>query len=174
MSDLCFDVALRWSGTGREGAGEIETDDLAFELSAPESMGGRGIGTNPKELLVCAVSSCYTATLSAALRRSRLPVESLAMNATGTVTGFPGHARFARIVVSPTILGGDVTRRTEYEVAADDAHDRCFIGRAPAPEVVYEVGSVTVREHDQAMSPADRGRPAREGADERSLAGRAV
>jgi peroxiredoxin-like protein len=155
MSDLSFDVELMWSESEGKGAGEIQTDDLVFELSGPESMGGRGVGTNPEELLVCAVSSCYTATLFGVLRRARLPVDSLAVNATGTVTGFPGHARFARITVNPTILGGDAERGPEYEAAATIAHDRCFIGRALAPEVVYEVGSVRVRE-DAALAVEER------------------
>jgi peroxiredoxin-like protein len=145
MDDLNFDVELSWSGTGREGAGAIQTDDLLLELSAPESMGGRGVGTNPEELLVCAVSSCFTATLFGVLRHARLPVDSLAIRASGTVTGFPGHARFARIVVTPTILGGDSARQSEYEAAAADAHDRCFIGQTLAADVTYEVGSVEVR-----------------------------
>ena len=156
MSDLTFNAELMWSGTGREGAGEIQTDGLALELSGPESMGGRGVGTNPEELLVCAVSSCFTATLFGVLRRAQLPADSLAVAANGTVTGFPGHARFARIVVSPTILGGDVERHPEYEAAASIAHDRCFIGRALAPEVVYEVGSVGCKKMRRSMPPSDR------------------
>lgn len=155
MSDLSFDVELMWSETGGKGAGEIQTDDLVLELSGPRSMGGRGVGTNPEELLVCAVSSCYTATLFGVLRRAQLPVDSLAVGASGTVTGFPGHARFARIVVSPTILGGDVERDPEYEAAAAIAHDRCFIGHTLAPEVIYEVGSVRVRE-DAALDADER------------------
>jgi hypothetical protein len=115
MNDLRFQIELRWSGTGRDGAGEILTDDLRLELSA-------------------------------ALDRAKLPVDSLAVDASGTVTGLPGPARFAGIVVRPTILGGDLTRQPEYEAAARLAHDRCFIGRALAPEVSYEVGSVQVRE----------------------------
>ena len=101
MSDLSFDVELMWSETEGKGAGEIQTDDLVLELSGPESMGGRGVGTNPEELLVCAVSSCFTATLFGVLRRAKLPVDSLEVDASGTVTGFPGHARFARIVGQP-------------------------------------------------------------------------
>jgi peroxiredoxin-like protein len=160
MSGLSFDVELSWSGTGREGAGEIQTDDLVLALSGPQSMGGRGAGTNPEELLVCAVSSCYTATLFALLRRAQLPADSLAVAAIGTVTGFPGHARFARIVISPTVVGGDAARRAEYEAAASVAHERCFIGRALAPEVAYQVGSVQVR--DSALTtPSDHALPAR-------------
>ncbi|MGH2966364.1 MAG: OsmC family protein [Solirubrobacterales bacterium] len=162
MSDLGFDVELRWSGTGRQGAGEIQTDDLALELSAPESMGGRGVGTNPEELLVCAVASCYTATLSGVLRRAQLPVDSLAVSAGGTVSGFPRHARFARIAVSPTVLGGDVARQAEYEVAAGLARDRCFIGHTLRPEVAYEVGSVRVLGDAVPAAAGDDGLPAGE------------
>ena len=154
MKDLRFDLELRWSGTGRDGGGEIHTDDDSIDLSAPESMGGRGVGTNPEELLVCAVSSCYTATLFGVLRRARLPVASLAVDASGGVTGFPGKARFDRLAVSPTILGGDPSRQDEYETAAVLAHDRCLIGHTLAPEVSYEVGSVRVQE-EAALAPAD-------------------
>lgn len=147
-SDLDYDVQLSWFGAGRDGAGRIGTDDLVLEFSAPASMGGRGVGTNPEELLVSAVSSCYTATLFAVLRRAGLPVRSLAVKARGTVTGFPARARFARIVVEPTVLGGDRGRQDEYEAAADAAHDRCFIGHTLAPEVGYQVGAVDVREAD--------------------------
>lgn len=144
MSDLDFDVQVSWSETGRSGAGRISTHDAVQELSTPASMGGRGAGTNPEELLVAAVSSCYTATLFGVLRRGRLPVSSVTVSARGTVTGFPGAARFERIMVSPTILEGDLSRRGEYEQAAQTAHERCFIGATLAAGVVYEVGPVEI------------------------------
>jgi peroxiredoxin-like protein len=158
MSDLNFNAELTWSTIERKGRGEIQADGLAVELSGPKSMGGLGVGTNPEELLVCAVSSCYIATLFGVLRHAQLPVSSLTVDASGTVTGFPAHARFSSIVVNPTILGGDVERHLEYETAANVAHRRCFIGRTLASEVSYEVGSVRVRE-DAALE-ADEGPPA--------------
>jgi peroxiredoxin-like protein len=174
MGELSFNVELRWSGTGRDGAGEIQADGLALELSGPKSMGGRGVGTSPEELLVCAVSSCYTATLFAVLRRVRLPVDSVAVAAIGTVTGFPRQARFATILVSPTILGGAPDRQEEYEASAIFAHERCFIGHSLAPEVDYKVGSVTVQA-EVALAPVADIRRRRESAapveaDERPLA----
>jgi len=144
MQELPFQVELEWSGSGREGAGRIVTDDLELELSTPASMGGRGTGTNPEELLVCAVASCYSATLSGLLRRAGLPASSLSVDARGSVTGYPGGARFERIVVSPTIIDGDPARVHEYEQAAADAHDRCFIGHTLADHVDYRVGWVAV------------------------------
>lgn len=144
MHELPFQVELDWSGSGREGAGRIVTDDLELELSTPAAMGGRGVGTNPEELLVSAVASCYSATLFGVLRRAGLPAMSLTVDARGTVSGYPGRARFARIVVSPTIVGGDPARVPEYERAAGDAHASCFIGHTLADSVEYEVGGVAV------------------------------
>jgi peroxiredoxin-like protein len=159
MKDLNFDVELRWAQIGRTGVGEIQADGLALELSGPKSMGGRGVGTNPEELLVCAVSSCYIATLFAVLRRAKLPADSLAVSASGKVTGFPIDTRFAGVVVRPAILGGDVARQAEYEAAAAKARDHCFIGHALAPEVSYEVGPVEVCEHASLSLPPGNSRP---------------
>lgn len=144
MEELSFEAQLEWSGRGRDGAGRIVTDDLQFELSTPASMGGRGVGTNPEELLVCAVASCYAATLFGVLHRMGLPAGSVRIDARGSVGGYPGQARFERIVVSPTIVDGDAARVQEYEQAAADAHDRCFIGGTIAGTVDYQVGWVAV------------------------------
>ena len=40
-------------------------------------------------------------------------------------------------------MGGDAERHAEYETAAEIAHERCFIGRALAPEVAYESARYT-------------------------------
>jgi peroxiredoxin-like protein len=144
MRELPFQVELEWSGSGRDGAGRIRTDDLEIELSTPASMGGRGVGTNPEELLVCAVASCYAATLFGLLSRSGLPATSVSIDARGTVSGYPEQGRFDRLVVSPTIHDGDRSRVHEYEQAAEAAHARCFIGRTIAGNVDYQVGWVAV------------------------------
>ncbi len=176
MSELDFDVQVSWSKTGRSGAGRIRTHDAVQELSTPASMGGRGAGTNPEELLVAAVSSCYTATLFGVLRRARLPVDSLTVSARGTVTGFPGGARFEQIMVSPTILEGDVSRRAEYEQATQIAHERCFIGKTLAADVVYEVGPVEIFGFGdvQKRSALELGAPASANVDVDAPAGRAA
>jgi peroxiredoxin-like protein len=109
-------------------------------------MGGRGIGTNPEELLVSAVAACYTATLFGVLQRSGLAVRCLTVAATGTVTGFPRATRFERVTVSPTIVGGDARRQADYEDAANTAHDGCFIGSTLAAHVAYDVGPVHMRD----------------------------
>lgn len=145
MNDpLTFDVDLEWSGSGKSGVGRIRTVNLVFAFAPPESMGGCGVGASPEDLLVAAVSSCYSATLLGTLRRAGLSAAGVRVAARGEVEGFPAAARFARIVVSPTVVGGDATRLTEYEEAARAARDRCFVGRTIAGNVAYEVGEVAV------------------------------
>ncbi len=144
MSELRFNVELAWSGSGREGEGRIVTDDLELEYSVPAAMGGRGVGTNPEELLVSAVASCYSATLLGVLRRAGLPAGSVRVDAVGTVVDYPLRARFSRIVVSPTVVDGNPALLPAYEEAAETAHDRCFVGRTIAGNVDYEVGWVAV------------------------------
>jgi nucleotide-binding universal stress UspA family protein len=39
MRNLSFDVKLTWSGAGHEGAGRIQTDDVALDLSGPAALG---------------------------------------------------------------------------------------------------------------------------------------
>jgi osmotically inducible protein OsmC len=143
-SELPFDVVLEWSGAGGEGMGRISTDDLEIEYSVPASMGGRGVGSNPEELLVCAVGACYSATLYGLLRRAGLPASAVRVAAAGTVSGYPAQARFARLTVSPTIVDGATARLAEYEEVAEAAHRRCFIGRTIAGNVDYELGTVSV------------------------------
>lgn len=143
-NELRFAVALSWSGAGREGAGRIAGEDVELEYSVPASMGGRGSGTSPEELLVAAVGTCYSATLQGVLRRAGLPATEVRVGAVGSVGGYPRNARFERLTVTPTIVGGDPDRRAEYERAAEAAHDRCFIGRTVAGVVDYRVGRVTV------------------------------
>jgi peroxiredoxin-like protein len=145
MSSLSFDVELSWTANEEGGIGEIRTDNQVLDVSAPEAMGGRGVGTNPEELLVSAVSSCYTATLFAVLQKARLPVDSLKVAAKGTVCDFPRRPRFEGLIVSPTIEGGIPQRRAEYETAALRAHSRCLIGRALAPGVTYALGPILVK-----------------------------
>jgi len=154
MAELAFQVELQWVGSGRDGAGRIVADDLELELSTPASMGGRGVGTNPEELLVCAVASCYSATLFRALERASLPVGSLRVAARGSVSGYPLQPRFERIVVSPTIVAGNAGGAHEYEQAAATARDHCFIGRMLAADVDYQLGAVAVEPAPVAPSAA--------------------
>ncbi len=142
MEDLTFEVMTRWSGSGREAVGTVETGDQVLAWSVPSGMGGRGEGSSPEELLASAVATCYTGTLSSLLSRDGLPWERVQVKMHETVVGQP--TRVARLLATPNILGGDLGRMEEYQRTAELARDSCFIGRHLRSDVAYEVGTVTV------------------------------
>lgn len=145
MADLTFTVAAEWAGTGTEGEGNIRAGGQVIRYSAPAEMGGKGTGTNPEELLLSAVTACYSATLFRVLTSRRLPVRTLTLRTEGLVENYPDAARFSRLIVHPTIEGGDPGRTADYEAAAHRARDLCFIGRTVRDYLDYAVGSVNVR-----------------------------
>ena len=144
QQDLDFTVRSSWSGTGRSGLGTIASGGQSITYSVPAAMGGQGTGTSPEELLVAAVSACFSGTLTRILHARGLPVARLDLTAHGVVSGYPAETRFARIVVQPSISGGDPSRLGEYEEAAQTARRRCFIGGTLKESVDYAVGEVSV------------------------------
>jgi peroxiredoxin-like protein len=144
MSDLHFEVQAQWSGTGKSGEGQLLIGEKTIQYSAPANMGGKGVGVSPEDLLIGAVTSCYSGTLFGILNKQGLPVRRISLRAEGIITGYPSQTKFSRIVVHPTIFGGDEARKPDYEQAAVTSCDRCFIGKSISGNIDYEVGTVTV------------------------------
>lgn len=145
MAEPTFDITSEWSGIGVDGSGHLKAGDRSYLFSVPASMGGKGEGTSPEELLTLAVCACFTATLFALLATARLAVDRLEVAAQGRVADYHGeHAHFAEVRVSPTVHGGEAERLEEYVNLACKARDRCFIGATLRGNVAYEVSEVTV------------------------------
>ena len=142
--ELIFEISAQWTGTGRQGEGVMALSAGSVPYSAPANMGGKGVGTSPEELLLAAVTSCYSGTLMRVLQQAKLPGVAVEIKTEGQVTEYPEHARFSRITVHPTIRDGDAARQMEYEEACQVARDRCFIGRTVRDYLEYAVGNVTI------------------------------
>lgn len=154
MSDLTFGIQARWAGTGIHGEGKIETGGQVIRYSAPATMGGKGVGTSPEELLLAAVTACYSGTLFRVLQQAQLPVQEIVIQTEGTVENYPAAARFSRLVVSPTVVGGLPESEDAYVKAAHRARELCFIGKTVRDYLNYAVGSITVRgTTETAMTP---------------------
>jgi len=142
VTDLSFRVALNWQGQPADGEGSCTLGDEHLRYSAPAEMGGLGHGANPETLLLSAVGSCYSITLSRVLRNVDLPFSQLHVTVEGSVTGFPKEMRFKDISVHPEIRDADRSRAGEYAQAAQRARDRCFIGSVVRDSLDYRVGEV--------------------------------
>jgi peroxiredoxin-like protein len=144
MSDLQFEIQLNWQGTGQQGEGQIHMGGSTFVCAAPASMGGKGVGVSPEDLLISAVASCYSGTLFGILSNRGLLVQHVHVRAEGLITGYPSQTKFSGIIVHPTVLGGDEDKQSEYEQCARTARKLCFIGKSIEGTMDYEVGEVQV------------------------------
>src|SRR5690625_2103009 len=144
MSDIRFDVSTTWSGTGKNGQGEVTIGDESLTFSGPSAMGGKGVGVSPEDLLIAGVTTCYSGTLFSILKRKKLSVQDVMVKAEGVVTDYPLKAKFSQLVVHPTIVGGDQSNQKAYEEAAHEAREKCFVGKTISGNVTYEVGTVQI------------------------------
>ena len=103
-----------------------------------------GKSPSPEVLLIAALSSCYSITLSNVLEAASLPQKHISVHADGIIVKDLGEVQFARVTVSPTIRGADVLRRDAYQKAAVAARDGCLIGRSIRGNVAYIVGGVSL------------------------------
>ncbi len=144
MPDLSFFIDATVRGAGKDREGVISVDGQSVRFSGPASMGGKGVGASPETLLISAVTACYSLTLLAYLQKRRLPYLQVSVRTEGVVSGFPQHDTYARIRVNPVFGGGDAARKDEYQAAAVEARDHCFIGQTVAVGgVAYELGPVS-------------------------------
>jgi peroxiredoxin-like protein len=140
--DIHRSADLEWSSSDNAGSITTPAGNMAYSVL---DLTGSGRGRpNPETLLIAAVSSCYSITLSNVLRAASLPQSRVSVRADGVIVNDSGKAQFARVTVNPTIRGADVRRRGAYEKAAIAARDDCLIGRSIRGNVAYVVGDVSL------------------------------
>ena len=140
--DIHCGVDLEWSSSDKTGSITTPAGNVRY---AALDLSDKGDGRpSPEALLVAAISSCYSITLSNVLRAASLPQTRVLIHADGVIFSEVGRAQFTRFTVYPTIQGADVSRRTAYERAAIAARDDCLIGRSIRGNVAYVVGDVSL------------------------------
>lgn len=129
--DYTFKLNGHFKG-GREGTGEIQTGGYHHDISIGKEMSGPGIGTNPDELLIGSVATCYLMTLGIYLGRRALSYEWLSIETTGIVSD-EGGLHFKEIIHSPVIHVNETpgsTLENELFSAMKDAETGCMIAKA--------------------------------------------
>jgi peroxiredoxin-like protein len=135
-------VDLDWSASDNAGTVATPMGDLPYSALGPAAIGGNG--ASPEALLIAAIASCYSITLSNVLRDASLPQTRVSVRAEGVIASDCGKPRFTRVTVHPTIRGADVPQQDAYEKAAAAAREACLIGRSIRGNVAYVVGEVSL------------------------------
>jgi len=101
---------VRAAGTAEDLVVELAGSGLtAVGTASPAEFDGPGDRWSPETLLVGAVADCFVLTFRAVAKASKLPWQSLACDAVGTLDRIEGVVRFtaidlrARLVVAPGV-----------------------------------------------------------------------
>ncbi len=121
-----------WTGSLREGRGEIALESGAFR--GPYTFKSRfeeGKETNPEELLAAAHAGCFTMALTALLARQQLAPTKIHTTASVHIEQVPGGFSIPRIDLQTraTIPGIDAEK---FAALAADAKQNCPVSKALA------------------------------------------
>jgi len=134
MSQEAHDFVVRstWKGDA-DGDGHIALTGVDFPYGRPESLGGAAGRTNPEELLVSAVVSCYAITLALLFEKKRLPIADFDVDATGTIVRQENRRlEFTTIELRPRVVlkEDDGKMAASVRDMAVKAEDYCLVSAA--------------------------------------------
>lgn len=140
MSDIERSATAAWSGTLREGEGQISTQSGALNNS-PFTFVTRfeqAPGTNPEELIAAAEAGCFTMNVAAVLGRKEFKNVQVTTTAVCVLSQVDGARKIAKIklVTRGKADGLDLATFTEV---AEDAKKNCIISRALAGVDEFEL-----------------------------------
>ncbi|MFD2617150.1 OsmC family protein [Terrilactibacillus laevilacticus] len=101
MTSYIFSAKGSWHG-GWRGHGEIYTNGLHEKITIDKSMNGLGTGTNPDELLMSALCSCYMMTLGIRLESESVQYVDIKISSKGIVKKKDG-LHFEEIELHPNL-----------------------------------------------------------------------
>lgn len=140
--ELRITVDTQWTPSQQQGRIRSADRDAPYE-ALRTAQGGKN-DKSPERLLLAAISSCYSITLSRILSAALLPQSLIDVHAEGILLADADGPRLARITVSPVLHGADCSRLERYSRAAIAARDECPIGRYVRGNIPYLVGPVAI------------------------------
>jgi peroxiredoxin-like protein len=128
-----FHLDSVWIGNS-DGEGTLIAERGAtLDYGVPPDLGGAPGRSNPEEMLLGAVVSCYSITLALLAERARLPVERIAVAAEGEVIRQPDRTlKYTAIRLHPriTLVGSTEGQRKVAQEFAHKAERYCVISSA--------------------------------------------
>lgn len=83
MVDAKTVLKTTWNGDIK-GKGTIKATYLETDLAIPVALGGHGEGSEPKEMLIAAATTCFTMTLTGIMQMKKLSVEQILVDTQST------------------------------------------------------------------------------------------
>ncbi|CUB46087.1 MULTISPECIES: OsmC family protein [Bacillus cereus group] len=141
-----FEYKGNWKG-GLSGEGAFKSGNLEMEISVPADMNGKGIGTNPEELLISAASSCYLITLASILQFKKIEVENIELVSKAVFKMNMNGPTLTKITHTPqVIVDTDKYDRYNNEImqCIQMAEKGCMVSRAIQSNVIVEASGTVM------------------------------
>jgi peroxiredoxin-like protein len=132
-----FRVVAWWS-SGQTGLVKSDSAPNAIHFTAPVAFGGFEGRWTPEDLLLGALSSCFTTTFRALAEHPVLEYIDLQVEVVGTVSPTDSGYRFAEVVIRANLTiphQGDQERALKL---LEKAKDACLVSRALAMQQTLE------------------------------------
>jgi organic hydroperoxide reductase OsmC/OhrA len=127
--EQAYRVAAWWT-SGRSGLVKSDSAPNAIHFTAPREFGGLEGRWTPEELLLAALTGCFTTTVRTIAGSIEFDFTDLQVEASGTIRKSQLGYGFSEIVICPTL---QITHPKEREQALDvlkKAERLCLVSRA--------------------------------------------
>ena len=130
MANILRHATAIWTGSGKEGSGNLSTESETLD-SVPYSFSrrfGEEKGTNPEELIAAAHAGCFSMALAFGLSGDGHPPERLETHADVSITQEGGGWKIDKVMlqVKATVPGIDAAK---FKQLADGAKANCPVSK---------------------------------------------
>ncbi|HDR9224209.1 TPA: OsmC family protein [Burkholderia vietnamiensis] len=148
MTDLNTTLTTTWEGL-THGNGRIKSSTMDLTIAIPQTYGGTGEGSHPKELLMASAASCYVMTFAGMPDARKLPLAGMTVYSALSDMHKQGMyiVHDVRIVLSADAAQDRVQAAEALIAAADKA---CMVGNLlkTAGVQISVSGTVTIAPRD--------------------------
>ena len=114
---------------GRQGHGRTADGHVAFELSFPAELGGRGGGTNPEQLLALAYAAGFGSALDLEVRQLRLELTEISVTSYVSLGHGDDGCYALAVKLEVRLPGVEALTAQRLLRAAEEACPYCRMGR---------------------------------------------
>lgn len=133
-------ISAGWSGTS-SGDGSIVLGRGSLEFGKPVEFGGKPGRTDPEQMLLASVASCWMITFASMAERRGLPPMQIEMAAEGEIVKTDYGAKIAAFVLRPLVtVSGELRDKVDTILQlADHVEKYCLVGKAISRDVRISV-----------------------------------
>ena len=123
-----YQVAAWWT-SGRTGIAKSVSSPNAIHFTAPKNFGGLEGRWTPEELLLAAISGCFTTTFRTIVSRAESDFTDLEAEAVATMRKVDSGYMFTEIVLRPVLKIADPEQRERAIELLNRAGRLCLVSR---------------------------------------------